>query len=82
MFDGAPEPINLCIRLIPDQMFITGETADRVQQDHCVIERQIRAEAVSTSGAFVSAGPLFFGPGASHRLDQTGVLRFGSIHRA
>ena len=67
MFDGASEASDLRIRLVADQLFVTSETANRIQQDHGVIQREIRSEAVSTSGAFVSAGPLFVGPGGTHR---------------
>jgi hypothetical protein len=82
MFNGSPKSNDLGIRLVADQMFVTSEATDRIHQDHGVIEREIRSEAVSTSGAFVSAGPLIVGPGDSHRQGQTGVLRFpfGSIH--
>lgn len=84
--DGVPEPLDLRIGLIADQMFVTSETADRIDQHHCVIECSANLEAVVMSGAFSLAGPFSIGPDFSHpaaglirRQPEEHPSKFGNI---
>jgi hypothetical protein len=75
-FDSAPEPIDLVALAVADETFVASETADRINQSHRVIEREVRAELIS--GAFSIAGPLSIGPGFSHRSKSDRVSHFAA----
>lgn len=64
-FDSAPELIDLVALAVTDETFVASEAADRINQSHRVIEREVRVDLISE--AFGFAGPLSIGPGFSHR---------------
>ena len=63
-FDSAPELVDFVVLAVTDETFVASEAADRINQSHRVIEREVM-ELIS--GAFGFAGPFSIGPGFSHR---------------
>jgi hypothetical protein len=81
IFNSAPEPIGFLAPSIADQTFVTGETADRIDQTYGVIQGSVGSKAISISGALVFVGPIFVGPAGAHRLDRISFFQqLDSIH--